>query len=226
MVLCHLRQPRLQFDRRRLPRPTKSLRGTGEIRPCPILSTAEMFLCYCAKRALEEEVLRDAGIVDESKMIDGHLPGEIACAEQAHYIGQVVWLEIAQADGDMRHPVFRRVVVKDTLPDVSNRLPECLVNLGQFEAAHDGDVEHRLWTGEDAQAGGFDLKWAYLACYLTQDWLKLSGVIVGSHMIGKMWERRNIDATQPRALQPVDSVHRPTRKQHHSLAYLLLSGEL
>src|SRR6266480_8055041 len=67
--------------------------------------------------------------VDQPDVIDSDLPIKIALNQKTNDMGQIILIYIANADGDVRHPTRRMIVILDTRTHTGNFLPECFMKL-------------------------------------------------------------------------------------------------
>src|SRR5215212_8577117 len=105
---------------------------------------------------LEIEAAADAllapGVVDDGDVGDVELPVEVAAAEEAHDLGELVLVDVPLGERDVRRPLVRLVVVRDGAgDDLPDAAPDEAVEVGERGAAHDGDVEDGAGDGEDAE---------------------------------------------------------------------------
>src|SRR2546421_3295542 len=93
-------------------------------------------------------------VLDVGNIIDSDLPGKITFIQPANDGRQVLLVDIAEAYGDMGHPLIGMVVFLSAGGCGRDFLPEGFMQLCEFKASYNGNVDDGSGSGENAQSAG------------------------------------------------------------------------
>src|SRR6266700_3113025 len=130
-------------------------------------------LSALAKSKTRPQFLFSPCVVDESYIINGDLPVKIAFCERLDNAGEVVFVGIAKADGDVGHPVRGVVVVRDAGTSRGDFGPERLLERGQFRAAYNWNIQNWMRSIKNTQARCLRLESCLIQREALQDRLEL-----------------------------------------------------
>ena len=87
-------------------------------------------------------------IPNDRQVVNTHLPNQFACEESSHDVLQALSLKVVFGKRNMRHPEVRFIIQGDSFSCRQDGLPHLLMEVGEFDRAHNGNVEYWMQTRE------------------------------------------------------------------------------
>ena len=148
------------------------------------------------------QALLSSRVIDVREIIDLDLPVKIAAREQPDDLCQLVAVDIAVRERDVRKPHVRRVVMRGAaFGRASEPVPNFRVQMIERRRTNNRHVEHGLGCGKDSKSSCADDKRLAFNGDFLQRLLDRFRVVSFRHLICEMRKGRGVDAAHAERLR-------------------------